>query len=96
MPAYVKGDHEEKQQQYECQYVAIKENNACLLRIRQVSQSTPGLVEEILALFSGQPQFSLSGCEVATKALFSLLRRKFPTHGQAEEHLSDFVVYKYK
>ena len=104
----MRGDHDEKEQTFQCQYIAIKENNACLFRMKQVQTSKSQVTEEMHALFCGQPEFSLSGTEVAAKALFSLLRRKFfiqtgldasyassiKSGVNHEEHMPDFVVYK--
>ena len=102
LPAYVRGDHDEKEQSFTCQYIAIKENKACLFRIKQLYHSGKNISSyEMHALFSGQQEFSLGGTEVAAKALFSLLKRKFQSHDDSttsncnknDEHMADFVVY---
>ena len=34
LPAYTKGDGDEREQTFTCQYIAIKENNGCLFRLK--------------------------------------------------------------
>lgn len=74
LPAYVKGDYEEEEQEFECQYIAIKEHKACLFRVKRSHKETENHRQELHALFLGQkPEFNLSSTEQAVKAFFSYL-----------------------
>ena len=81
LPAYILGDFPEREQAFECQYVAIREQNACLFRIKSYEKLNFDHRQELRALFLGQKSdsFSLGSTEVAAKAFFSYLCKQFVT-----------------
>ena len=76
MPAYVRGDFTEKEQAFECQYVTIREHNACLFRVKSFEKLQFDHRMELHALFLGQkPELNLEQTEFTVKAFFRTLSK---------------------